>query len=247
MIKLALLFIGLFDYFHKKKIINFLKEDLNLRNINQFFDIGAHRGETIDLFCKNFYIDNIVSFEASPKNFLKLNLKKKKIIDKFPSTKILIEQIALGSTNDYVNIKEFEESSSNTIKEIDQDSAYFRKKFRFLNFFKKKNFFSETRVKLYKLGDYIDENNINYINFLKIDTEGSEFEILKGLEDKIKDVEIIYFEHHYDLMLKKNYIFRDINKLLTLNKFKQIFKIKMPFRKVFEYIYINEKKKQNRN
>ena len=78
MIKLALLFIGLFDYFHKKKIIKFLKEDLNLRNINQFFDIGAHRGETIDLFCKNFYIDNIVSFEASPKNFLILNLKKKK-------------------------------------------------------------------------------------------------------------------------------------------------------------------------
>ena len=48
-------------------------------------------------------------------------------------------------------------------------------------------------------------------------------------------------------MLKKNYIFRDINKLLTQNKFKQIFKIKMPFRKVFEYICINEKKKQNRN
>ena len=75
-----------------------------------------------------------------------------------------------------------------------------------------------------------------------IDTEGSEFEILKGLEDRIKDIILIYFEHHYDLMLKKNYKFRDINSLLKKNNFKNVFKVKMPFRKVFEYIYINEKK-----
>ena len=69
-----------------------------------------------------------------------------------------------------------------------------------------------------------------------------ELEILKGLEDKIKDIQVIYFEHHYDLMLKKNYKFRDINSLLRKNNFKNVYKIKMPFRKVFEYIYINEKK-----
>ncbi len=229
--------------FTKKKIINFIKKNLKIKNIDQFFDVGAHRGETINLFCQSFKINKIISFEASPKNFLFLKSKKKKFIKKFPNTRIFIEQMALGSINDFVKIKEFEESSSNTIKEIDQSSAYFKKKFRFLNFFKKTNFFSETKVKLSKLCDYIKNNNISYINFLKIDTEGSEFEILKGLEDKIKDVGIIYFEHHYDLMLKKNYNFSDMNDLLIQNNFKKIFKIKMPFRKVFEYIYINEKKK----
>ena len=59
---------------------------------------------------------------------------------------------------------------------------------------------------------------------------------------KIKDIQIIYLEHHYDLMLKKNYKFRDINSLLRKNNFKNVYKVKMPFRKVFEYIYINEKK-----
>ena len=243
MIKFTLLLIGLFDYFHKKKIINFIKEDLKIKNIDQFFDIGGHRGETIDLFCQSFNINKIISFEASPKNFLVLNSKKKKFTKKFPNTKILFEELALGAKNDYVKIKEFEESSSNTIKEIDQSSAYFKKKFRFLNFFKKTNFFNETNVKLTKLCDYIEDNNIKNISFLKIDTEGSEFEILKGLEDKIKDVDLIYFEHHYDLMLKKNYNFSKMNNLLVQNNFKKIFKIKMPFRKVFEYIYINEKKK----
>ena len=49
------------------------------------------------------------------------------------------------------------------------------------------------------------------------------------------------FEHHYDDMLQKNYTFSDIHNLLkdkkSLNKF---FKVKMPFRKTFEYVYINE-------
>ena len=97
-----------------------------------------------------------------------------------------------------------------------------------------------------KFFDYLEKKNIENIDFLKIDTEGSEFDILKGLDSKIKKVNIIYFEHHYDLMLKKEYKFTDINDLLIRNNFRKVFKIKMPFRKVFEYIYINEKK-INRN
>ena len=32
----------------------------------------------------------------------------------------------------------------------------------------------------------MDENKLNFIDFLKIDTEGFEYEILKGLENKHK-------------------------------------------------------------
>ena len=42
-------------------------------------------------------------------------------------------------------------------------------------------------------------------------------------------------------MIKKNYKFSEINELLKKNKFEKVFKIKMKFRKTFEYIY--EKKK----
>jgi len=48
------------------------------------------------------------------------------------------------------------------------------------------------------------------------------------------------FEHHYDNMIKKGYTFTDINKLLIKNHFKKIYKSRMPFRKVFEYIYKKE-------
>ena len=90
--------------------------------------------------------------------------------------------------------------------------------------------------------DYIDKEKIDYINILKIDTEGFEFEILKGLKQKIEIIDIIYFEHHYDNMVDKKYTFRDIHNHLNTNNFKRIYKIKMPFRKTFEYIYRNKDK-----
>ena len=109
-----------------------------------------------------------------------------------------------------------------------------------LNFFSKKEDFKETKIKTINLESYILMNNLKKIDLLKIDTEGHEFEILKGLNDQIKNIELILFEHHYDDMLKKSYTFSDINSLLKLNNFKQVYKIKMPFRKTFEYIYENK-------
>jgi FkbM family methyltransferase len=43
--------------------------------------------------------------------------------------------------------------------------------------------------------DYINENKINNIDFLKIDTEGYEFNVIKGLEDKLNIIDIIQFEY----------------------------------------------------
>ena len=91
------------------------------------------------------------------------------------------------------------------------------------------------------LEKYMEENKINYIDFMKIDTEGYEFEILKGLNHKISAIGLIMFEHHYDDMIKKSYKYSNISKLLKDNNFKKIYKAKMPFRKTFEYIFLNKK------
>ena len=81
------------------------------------------------------------------------------------------------------------------------------------------------------------------IDILKIDTEGYEFNILKGIKPKdLARITFIYFEHHYDLMIKKNYRFEDIDRFLKDNDFTMKFKIRMKFRKTFEYIYENTKK-----
>ena len=226
--------LSFFDFYHKKKILNFLKEK-NLNNFDIVFDIGAHKGETINLFIKNFRVNKIYSFEASPINF-KI-LKKKNI--KHQRVQIILENIAVGSKNGIAQLKQVQESSSSTLSHINLDSNYFKKKKKILNFFSNKEYFHNIEVEIKTLNEYLDQNLIKFIDFLKIDTEGYEFEVLLGLKDKLKNVKIILFEHHFDDMLKKNYTFRDINSLLIQNSFRQIYKSKMPFRKTFEYIYIN--------
>jgi len=46
-----------------------------------------------------------------------------------------------------------------------------------------------------KANDYIIENNIKSIDFLKIDTEGYEFNVLKGFDSFLENVKIIQFEY----------------------------------------------------
>ena len=234
--KLVLLFLSLFDYFYQKKIIKFLKKN-NLSEINLIFDVGAHKGESINLFLKNMKVKNIVSFEASPLNFKYLENNKKNLEKKFPNTKIIIENLALSSDGRVVTFKQFNESSSSTINNINQESRYFKRKFNLLNLRNKKKIYESFKLKTETLDNYIYQNNFNRISFLKIDTEGYEYEILIGLKKKIKSIDTIMFEHHYDNMIIKEYTFSDINYLLKKNDFYQVFKSRMPFRKSFEYIY----------
>ena len=234
--RLVLLFLSFFDYFYQKKIIKFLKKN-SLSEINLIFDVGAHKGESINLFLKNMKVKNIVSFEASPLNFQYLENNKKNLEKKFPNTKIIIENLALSSDGRVVTFKQFNESSSSTINNINQESRYFKRKFNLLNLRNKKKIYESFKLKTETLDNYIYQNNFNRISFLKIDTEGYEYEILIGLKKRIKSVDTIMFEHHYDNMIIKEYTFSDINYLLKKNDFYQIFKSRMPFRKSFEYIY----------
>ena len=71
-----------------------------------------------------------------------------------------------------------------------------------------------------------------------------EFNVIKSLGSYIDKVKFIFFEHHYDDMIIKGYTFKDIHSYLSNNNFIQIYKIKMPFRKTFEYIY---SKKEHKN
>ena len=234
--KLVLLFLSFFDYFYQKKIIKFLKKN-SLSEINLIFDVGAHKGESINLFLKNMKVKNIVSFEASPLNFKFLENNKKTLEKKFPNTKIIIENLALSSDGRVVTFNQFNESSSSTINNINQESRYFKRKFNLLNLRNKKKIYESFKLKTETLDNYIYQNKFNRISFLKIDTEGYEYEILIGLKKRIKSIDTIMFEHHYDNMIIKEYTFSDINYLLKKNNFYQVFKSRMPFRKSFEYIY----------
>ena len=235
---LTLIILNFFDYFYQKKILKFLKKN-NFRDFEIFFDVGAHKGESIKLFLKNFTISKIYSFEASPINYKKLTYMKKKYQNTFAKSRIIIENIALGNENKKILFNQSDESSSSTLNSINYNSKYFKKKQKLLK--GNKSFFTKIEVQMKTLESYLLKYNIEKIDFLKIDTEGYEFGVLLGSKEKIKEIKLIMFEHHYDDMIKKNYKFHDINTLLVKNNFTQIYKSRMPFRKTFEYIYLNQK------
>jgi len=50
-------------------------------------------------------------------------------------------------------------------------------------------------LRLIRGDDYMSRHNLQNIDFLKIDTEGYEFKVLKGFGDSIKNIKIIQFEY----------------------------------------------------
>ena len=225
--------INFFDYFQQKKIFNYLKKRIIGNSI--LFDVGAHHGETIKNFIKYFKIKEIHSFEASPKNFEILNKNFKDNTD----TKIILNNLGLSNESKIVLLNQFSESSSSTLSKINKDSLYFKRKIEVLGLKKNQNLFENIEVKLQILDEYLMKSNITSIDLLKMDTEGHEYYVLKGSLKSLSKIKYIYFEHHYDDMLKKGYTFSDIHNFLKNNNFKKIFKSKMYFRKTFEYIYKN--------
>ena len=228
--------LNLFDFFYQKKIINFFKKNSDLKNI---VDVGGHAGETVEMFLKNFCLNNIFSFEPSQKNFRVLSSNLLNFKKKYSSTKIALFNYGLGEKNCQTYINNTLESSSSTINSINKKSKYYKKKLKYFMTSDELYVSKRELIEIKTLDSFIVSENINCIDLLKIDTEGYELKILSGVSKNFKIIKYIYFEHHYDNMIDKGYVFSDIHSLLKEYDFKQVFKIKMPFRKTFEYIYKN--------
>ena len=238
-IKFLLMIIYFIDMQNKKKIINFFKKKLNKKPLI-IIDIGAHIGETINLFYNNFTIENILAFEANPIVFKKLKKIIKKINNK---NKISLFNFGLGDKEENKVLSIFNESSSSTYNIIDEKTEYYKRKNFFLSFFSKGIIQKKISTNILPLSKINEVNELKNIDILKTDTEGYELNILKGIyQGHFNKIKYIYFEHHYDLMIKKNYKYSDIKIFLNKNNFNLTFKIKMKFRKTFEYIYENRNK-----
>ena len=234
--------IKLIDFFYQRRKYSFLVKVVP-KNMDVFLDVGAHHGDTISEFLSFFSIKKIYAFEPSKNNFDKLQIKVKKLNKRY-SSEINTYPFALGKKNEILIMNEIQDLTdgvSNTFSGLNTNSTYFKKKKFITTLFGIRKFINnKVPIKVMSLKDLVMSEKIKKIDLIKIDTEGFEYNTLLGLEDHIKQVKFILFEHHYDNMLIKNYKFGDIHKLLHDNGFKNIFKTKMPLRKSFDYIYENK-------
>ena len=175
-----------------------------------FFDIGAYTVKVLKYFQIILNLKEIHCFEPSPYNFeiLSKNIKKYNF-----KINVNLNNIGVGSEKKSVFLNQTEESSSSTINTFNKNSNYLKKKLKILNINNLNEYYKKISINLISLDEYIEKNNINEIDIIKIDTEGFEFDVIKGLSLKNKKIRFIYFEHHYDDMIVKNYTFKDINSL----------------------------------
>ena len=228
----AKLLLNFFDKFTQNQIFRFIKSVLN-NKINVLMDVGSHRGEYINSISKKFIIGKIYGFEPNPNSY-KLLLKN---TVKYKNLELLnfAADISDGTKTLNINI----ESSSSSINQLNEKSKYFKRKYFFFNFLKNKNFSTPVEIKTISLSSFIDKNKLDIVDLLKIDTEGFEYNVIRGLKSNLNKIKLLHLEHHFDDMVIKNYKITDIHNYLVNNNFKKVFKIKMKFRKSFEYIYKN--------
>ncbi len=230
------LILDLFDIITEKKITRILRNKFK-KKIPIIIDVGSHKGEYIFNIIKNFEFEKIHSFEPNPKifNILKKNLRKYKNIQ--------INNLGVGEFDKKEILNDNIESSSTSINKLNKSSKYFKKKYFLLNPFNNKSITNPIEINVITLNSFIKQEEIEYIDLLKIDTEGYELKVLLGLGDEIKKIKCIHFEHHFDDMIIKKYTLSNIHDYLISHHFKKIHKVKMKFRKSFEYIYENQENK----
>ena len=121
-IKIISIIVELIDHSNKKKIINFFKKYFTHGEI-VVIDIGAHKGETIDLLLKNFNVKKIFAFEPNIKLFNSL-IKKEKYNDK----KISFFNCGVGMNEEERELNILIDSASSTFNTMNLNSNYYKRK-----------------------------------------------------------------------------------------------------------------------
>lgn len=208
-------------------------ETLNTKNDLTIIDVGTNRGQTIDFFSKNFKIKTLVGFEPNQTLF---NLLVKKY-QHYSNIKII--NCGVSSQNKKITFYENILDETSTFEKINIDSKYALRKAKILGTTTEKLTSNKYYVECMTLSKFFTENSYNYIDILKIDVEGHEYEVLKGLFSSSLTTKINYIQlesHNDDLYTHKNH---EIHEILLLNNFNLCESVKHSFGDFKELVYIN--------
>tara|TARA_Y100000591_G_scaffold259865_1_gene232242 strand:+ start:366 stop:1037 length:672 start_codon:yes stop_codon:yes gene_type:complete len=217
--------INIFDFYHQRRIINYLKK----LNIEYFIDVGAHKGEFLSYISKLKY-KKIYCFEPQKKIFkiLQKNFKNKKNIKLF--------NIALAEKRSRLVFYENKLTSTSTFSK--SNNTFFSKLKNFiLN--SKNSYVSKYYINTRKIDEIFNNKKIFNI-FLKIDVEGFELNVLKGAKKILtKKVKYVLIERHF-FDLYKNNSTKKVHLFLKKNNFKLIKKFNFPLFHFQDNLYIKK-------
>lgn len=166
------------------------------------FDVGVFDGGYAQKIYEYDPNVKVYAFEPNPKTFKRLNKLK-------------------GNTYEKLALSDFEGNTTlYTSKEFEaMDSLYYRNKCRGLHT-------GKYNIKCTTVDKYCEQNKINHIDLLKIDTEGNDLNVIKGAERMIKSGNIDTIQFEFNLLYTFSHIyFNDFYDYLTKFKY-ALYKVK---------------------
>ena len=198
---------------------------INLNNLSKdkliIFDVGAFHGNFVSKCLK-------VCKKTTNYHIFEPSIKANKILqEKFHKLKnAFINNCALGEESANKIFYDSHIPTISSFKKI-KSTRYRKSRFLFFKLYKVipkninfKNIYRRTEVKVLTLDEYCANLSIDEIDFLKIDVEGFEKEVLKGAKNLLKNKKIKYIQ--LELICyrdtKKQYILDEYQKLLPCYK-----------------------------
>jgi len=231
------------QYSFERKIIKLIKNKKKL----VVFDVGCYRG----IFVKT--ILNLIGKRKYKFYLFEINRKAKKYLENILKLKnIYYNEIALCNKNGTANYnynRFFESAGSSLSNVVKNDTRWnFSRKLIMKILLRSPKSFVKYKVPTTTLDSFLKKNKIKSIEILKIDIEGSEYDLLKGAKTALKKnkikiilIEIIDKKNLYDkkekkifnLLKKRNFILKKKANILSISLFSNI--------KGGDYLFVNNK------
>tara|TARA_B100001121_G_C18675691_1_gene616149 strand:+ start:1165 stop:1986 length:822 start_codon:yes stop_codon:yes gene_type:complete len=181
--------------------VKFVSRFLDLNKNLLIIDVGGHQGSYTDELLKIYPNANIILFEPS------IN-KCKMLINKYKDNKnINIENFALSNIS----------GKGKLYSNADEDSlaTLFKREEK-----NRDRFFSlEEDIEIIQLSKYWSEKlNFQKIDLIKLDIEGSEFNVIKDLENYLEKINLIQFEFG-EANIGSRIFFKDFWNIFNQNNF----------------------------
>ena len=190
---------------HHKRILKYIRK----LDIEKIIDVGAHKGEFLEIMLKNENVNYFYAFEPQKNIFDQLNEKfseNKKVTlfncaldEKVSSKKLMINKLSMTST----------------LAEINENSFYLKLK-NFLTF-SKSNFEDEYEIQTNTVDKIFEDISLQKA-LLKIDVEGFEMNVIEGSQMKLKEIPFILLENQFGNHYKNNN-FKNIINILSKQNF----------------------------
>ncbi len=166
-----------------------------------FFDVGAHQGEYSVALRRAFPDARITAFEPNPASFLKLR-------ENTDSYGIVCESFALGSSNKEAMLYSYAHGDA-----ASSHATVLREVFTAIH---KQEEIVSHEVRLQTLDLYCEEQEVSRIDFLKLDTEGTELEVLFGARRMLAEGRIAAVQFEFNEMNVVSKVFlRDFYEILA--------------------------------